>query len=148
MLFPFVVVAFLFAAAKASPNIDISTTSPLRATIDSVTAASSIPVVDLASIVVSNQNITLHAGTRTSLQGRAAQGYFPATLFLCQALECQGVCLGFDISMFPHNICLIASPPFEFMSVFINQPSNVGLPFGVFAGQTCAHLALLPTVNI
>jgi hypothetical protein len=102
--------------------------------------------VDLANIDVTRQNVTLATKGSSTLRVDAAQAPFPATLLLCRTTGC-GSCTGFDISLFPHNTCLIANPAFGFFSVFISQPSNEGFAFGVYAGPTCPGLGLIPLVN-
>jgi hypothetical protein len=145
MLFSLVTLAIAFiGAANATPTT--STTKAIQASIDSVNIAGSIPVVDLASIDVTHQNVTLAAKNSGTVHADAAQAQFPAALFLCRTAGC-GSCTGFDISLFPHDICLVANPPFGFFSVFISQPSNEGLTFGVYTGPSCLDLALIPFVN-
>jgi hypothetical protein len=145
MLFSLLTLSIAFIGAT-NAILTTSTTKAVHATIDSVSIARSIPVVDLANIDVTRQNVTLATKGSSTLRVDAAQAPFPATLLLCRTTGC-GSCTGFDISLFPHNTCLIANPAFGFFSVFITQPSNEGFAFGVYAGPTCPGLGLIPLVN-
>ncbi|KAH9888992.1 hypothetical protein C8Q73DRAFT_655076 [Cubamyces lactineus] len=103
--------------------------------------ASKFPVVDLGSIQA-HPNVTL---SQAGIHVDAAQQEFPATLLLCPTTSCIS-CFGFDLSTLPTNECLAAG--FNFESIAINQPSNEGLPFGVFVGPPgCLSFAQIPSVN-
>ncbi|RPD58773.1 hypothetical protein L227DRAFT_601766 [Lentinus tigrinus ALCF2SS1-6] len=117
--------------------------STLTASVDSVSASKDIPVVSLDLGSVSpHGNVTVGtAGVHTS----SADAIYPATIFVCRALGC-GSCTGYDLSIQPHNTCL--GPGFNFVSAYINQPSNQGLPYGVYTGPTgCGSFAQIPQVN-
>ncbi|KAI8996337.1 hypothetical protein BD414DRAFT_477607 [Trametes punicea] len=113
--------------------------SPLTAETTDVAAA--FPVVDLSS-VQAHPNITLSQG---GIHIDAAQQEFPATLLFCPTVSCIS-CFGIDLSSVPTNECLASGV--NFASVSINQPSNEGLPFGVFVGPPgCESFVQLPAVN-
>ncbi|KAI0372685.1 hypothetical protein BV20DRAFT_39257 [Pilatotrama ljubarskyi] len=108
---------------------------------EATNVAASFPVVDITS-AKAHPNITLGHG---GIHADAAQAEFPATLLLCPTTSCIS-CFGFDLSATPTNLCLAAG--FSYSSVAINQPSNEGLPFGVFIGPPgCASFLQIPAVN-
>ncbi|KAI0351931.1 hypothetical protein OH77DRAFT_844212 [Trametes cingulata] len=132
MLFSFAIaaIAFFGQAVYASP-LSAETTS----------VAASFPVLDITS-AKAHPNITLGHG---GIHADAAQAEFPATLLLCPTASCIS-CFGFDLSVVPTNECLAAG--LSYVSVAINQPSNEGLPFGVFIGPPgCASFLQIPAVN-
>ncbi|KAI0665915.1 hypothetical protein C8Q78DRAFT_482234 [Trametes maxima] len=73
-----------------------------------------------------------------------AQADFPAFLDLCFFQECQS-CVSIDLSTTPANVCLATS---LYHTASIQQTSNTGLDFAVFAAMTdCDELAQLTAVN-
>ncbi|CDO68195.1 hypothetical protein BN946_scf184938.g47 [Trametes cinnabarina] len=113
--------------------------SPL--TPETTDIAAKFPVFDLDK-VQAHPNITL---TQGGIHIDAAQAEFPATLLLCTTTSCIS-CFGFDLSTLPTNECIASG--INFQSAAISQPSNEGLPFGVFVGPGgCASFAQLPAVN-
>ncbi|KAI0644243.1 hypothetical protein C8Q79DRAFT_1012044 [Trametes meyenii] len=102
------------------------------------------PVYDLGAIQ-GQPNTTLPLPGSSKVHALDVPGEFPATLLLCPTTNCIS-CFGFDLSSTPHNQCLNGG--LDFVSVIINQPANVGLPFGVFAGPPgCMSFSQIPSVN-
>ncbi|KAL7280910.1 hypothetical protein ACG7TL_005854 [Trametes sanguinea] len=138
--FTIVALTFFAGAATASP-LAHSSSVPLGALTN---AAASLPVVDLGSIAA-KANTTLsatHEGIHTDL----AQAIYPATLLLCPLGSCIS-CFPLDMSIIPPNTCL-AEQISNIASVSIIQPSNAGLPYGVFVGGgDCSIFEAIPTVN-
>ncbi|KAI0644244.1 hypothetical protein C8Q79DRAFT_136165 [Trametes meyenii] len=104
------------------------------------------PVYDLGA-----HDIEVHPNATVPLPGTSkvhaldVPGEFPATLLLCPTVDCIS-CFGIDMSIVPHNECFTNGITFQ--SITINQPSNAGLPFGVFAGPSgCFSFAQIPSVN-
>ncbi|RPD76931.1 hypothetical protein L226DRAFT_433016, partial [Lentinus tigrinus ALCF2SS1-7] len=96
---------------------------------------------DLGSVSPHGNVTAGAAGVHTS----SADAIYPATIFVCRALGC-GSCTGYDLSIQPHNTCLV--PGFTFVSAYINQPSNQGLPYAVYTGPSgCGSFAQIPLVN-
>ncbi|KAI0683283.1 hypothetical protein C8T65DRAFT_784445, partial [Cerioporus squamosus] len=126
---------------QATPVAASTTLTPI---VDAVSAASGIPVASLEL-----GSISAHANSTTVGQGGAhadaGDAIYPATIFLCKESGCAS-CTGYDLSIQPHQTCL--APGFNFLSVHINQPSNAGLPFGVYTGPIgCSSFAQVPAVN-
>ncbi|KAI0666823.1 hypothetical protein C8Q78DRAFT_1057180 [Trametes maxima] len=131
--------AFLGQSASATPFSRIVPGEPTD-------IAASFPIVNIHS-AVSKPNVTLPYGaSRSRLHADVAipPGTFPATLLACSTENCIS-CIPFDMSTFPHNTCLAES--FNISSVAINQPSDQGLPFGVFVGSGCTNFIQIPGVN-
>ncbi len=130
----------LAGTVRGTPVATATTLSPI---INSVSAAASVPVVslDLGS-VAAHGNVTVGNGAAHT---DAAEAIYPATIFFCSSFNCSG-CAGFDLSIQPHQMCL--SPGFNFVSMFISQPSNEGLPFAIYMGPVgLAAFAQVPVVN-
>ena len=125
---------------QANPVARETTLTP---TVDAVSAANGIPVATLElGSVSAHGNVTVGAA---GVYASSADAIYPATLFVCRALGC-GSCTGYDLSIQPHNTCLV--PGFNFVSAYINQPSNEGLPYAVYTGPTgCGSFAQVPVVN-
>ncbi|RPD59136.1 hypothetical protein L227DRAFT_576362 [Lentinus tigrinus ALCF2SS1-6] len=141
MLFSLTALALaLLGTVQATPLARATTLTPL---VDSVSADSSIPVLDLHKDSVSaHPNATLSTGAAKS---DAADQIYPASLFFCRSTSC-GSCTGYDLSIQPHETCL--TPDFDFVSIFISQPSNEGLPFAIYTGPVgCGSFAQVPLVN-
>ena len=130
----------LVGAVQANPVVRETS---LTATVDGVSAANGIPVATLElGSVSAHGNVTVGA---EGLHASSADAIYPATIFVCRALGC-GSCTGYDLSIQPHNTCL--GPGFNFVSAYINQPSNQGLPYAVYTGPVgCGSFAQLPLVN-
>ncbi|RPD58775.1 hypothetical protein L226DRAFT_576905 [Lentinus tigrinus ALCF2SS1-7] len=141
MLFSLTTLALaLLGTVQATPVAPATSITPL---VDLVSADEKIPVLDLTKDSVSaHPNATL--GTMPGKTGGADQIY-PASLFFCRSTGC-GSCTGYDLSIQPHDVCL--TPGFNFVSMFISQPSNEGLPFAIYTGPSgCASFAQVPVVN-
>ncbi|KAI8974581.1 hypothetical protein BD414DRAFT_498117 [Trametes punicea] len=127
--------AFLGRAVQASPLALGGLTD----------AAASFPVADLDSIVA-KMNTTLPAATHGGIHADAPQGIYPATLFLCPTTSCIS-CFPLDMSILPPNTCL-AEQLSNIASATISQPSNQGLPYGVYVGGSdCSVFQQIPLVN-
>ncbi|KAI0645954.1 hypothetical protein C8Q79DRAFT_1010836 [Trametes meyenii] len=104
-----------------------------------------------APTAVATANLTtLGAHTKTTLPGpgtihtNIAEADFPAFLDLCFFQQCQS-CVSIDLSMTPADECIATS---LYHTAFIQQTSNSGLDFAVFAAMTdCDELAQLTAVN-
>ncbi|CDO68209.1 hypothetical protein BN946_scf184938.g61 [Trametes cinnabarina] len=130
---------FLALAAAALSQSTVIVATPLTAVATDI--AAKFPVFDIDK-VHAQPNVTLSQG---GIRVDTAQAEFPATLLLCPTTNCIS-CFGFDLSSMPTHECIV--PGFTFQSVSINQPSNQGLPFGVFVGPGgCVSFASLPAVN-
>ncbi|TFK88016.1 hypothetical protein K466DRAFT_598996 [Polyporus arcularius HHB13444] len=141
MLFTFVTLALaLLSAVQATPVASGTTVHPV---VDSVSADGTLPVVGLAlGSAGVHGNVTV--GT-SGVHGDSVNAVYPATIFLCRSTGC-GSCTGFDLSIQPHQTCLTGG--FNYVSAFINQPSNQGLPFAVYTGPSgCGSFAQVPVVN-
>ncbi|RPD58786.1 hypothetical protein L227DRAFT_601772 [Lentinus tigrinus ALCF2SS1-6] len=139
MLFSLTTLALaLLGTVQATPVAPATSVTPF---VDFVSADSSIPVLDLHKDSVSaHPNATLGTG-----KSSGADQIYPASLFFCRSTGC-GSCTGFDASIQPHQVCL--TPGFNFVSMFISQPSNEGLPFAFYTGPVgCASFAQVPVVN-
>ncbi|KAI0684480.1 hypothetical protein C8T65DRAFT_205715 [Cerioporus squamosus] len=138
MVLTFLCIALtLVGAAKAIP----ATIPTSDLTLGPPDIAESVPVVDIESLIA-HRNVTL---PEDGARGDTVDQIYPATLFLC-GRGCSLDCTGYDLSTLPHNLCL--DPGCQFGSAIINQPSNEGLPFGVFLGQGgCASSNQIPEVN-
>jgi len=65
---------------------------------------------------------------------------------MCPVTFCSGACYGILLSEFQPDICYTTS--IQFMSFYIYQPSNTGLPYGFQVGLTaCSHPVLVLMVN-
>ena len=128
----------LAGAVQATPAAAATAVTP---TIDLVSVDAKVHVVDLSKdSVTEHPNVTLGTGGADTVGA-----IYPATLFLCRTSGC-GSCTGYDLSIQPHNTCL--GPGFNFVSAYINQPSNQGLPYAVYTGPVgCGSFAQLPLVN-
>ncbi len=87
--------------------------------------------------------------TRTATQGVHSDTsdvtFNPATLFLCNDLECSTICQQIPLNMALIDECV---PTTSFASAGIVQAANSGLPFPVLVGTAqCASVAQLPAVN-
>lgn len=128
--------AFAFALALLAHTVHASPAVTVKTDI-----ASKFPVHDLRS-AVAHPNATL---STAGLHPAVAQAEFPAFLLMCPTVSCIS-CIQLDMSTIPHNECLGSGV--EAMSVAINQPSNEGLPFGVFvAPDGCTSITQIPAVN-
>ncbi|KAI1788179.1 hypothetical protein LXA43DRAFT_1063839 [Ganoderma leucocontextum] len=130
-------------AAFANPTIASSADlgAPME---DDVSAPDTFPVIDLSSVDSETALANTTLNTLGDLRDGPAAQFGAATLLLCQSFNCRR-CFGFDIGRLPHRVCLTANP--GFFSVAISQPSNFGLPFGVFVGPRCSSFAQVPRVN-
>ncbi|KAI9063878.1 hypothetical protein FKP32DRAFT_1592119 [Trametes sanguinea] len=138
--FTVVVLAFFAGAATASPLAHASSV-PLGALTNE---AASLPVVDIGSIAA-KANTTL-AATHEGIHTDLALGIYPATLLLCPLESCIS-CFPIDLSILPPNTCL-AEQMSNIASVAIIQPSNAGLPYGVFVGGgDCSEFIQIPAMN-
>ena len=132
---------FAFAFAAIALALFGQTAFAAPPSTEATDIASKFPVFDFGSIQA-HPNVTLAPG---GIHVDAAQQTFPATLLLCPTTSCIS-CFGFDLSAIPANNCLTAG--FNFASFSINQPSNEGLPFGVFVGPPgCTSFFQIPEVN-
>ncbi|KAL1943033.1 hypothetical protein VTO73DRAFT_4704 [Trametes versicolor] len=107
----------------------------------------SLPVASIHSVApVANK--TLSSGRTSRIHARFGAppaGTFPATLLMCPTSDCIS-CFPADLSTFPTNMCL--SESFSMQSVAISQPSDQGLPDGLFVGQPgCTQFQQIPAVN-
>ena len=128
----------LAGAVQATPAAAATAVTP---TIDLVSVDAKVPVVDLSKdSVTEHPNVTLGTG------GADAVGaIYPATLFLCRTSGC-GSCTGFSLDGMTHNVCFDGG--FSFVSMFISQPSNQGLPYAIYTGPLgCGSFAQVPVVN-
>ncbi|KAH9945202.1 uncharacterized protein BXZ73DRAFT_96192 [Epithele typhae] len=138
------VAAALVAYAHANP-IDASASD---ASASELTAAASFPRLDftssLAPLPTSAENGTLPSDSFQGPSTDLGEPIFPPTLLVCLSLNCAN-CVLYDLLATPVNICLRTIP---FVSVGIAQPSNEGLPFGVFVGPSgCHSFVKIPAVN-
>ncbi len=142
MLFTFtIIIIALIGAFQATPVAPDATLTP---TVDAVSAANGIPILELSLGSVSAHANSTGVG-KGGAHADAADAVYPATIFLCKESGC-GSCTGYDLSIQPHQTCL--APGFNFMSISINQPSNQGLPFGVYTGPIgCSTFAQVSQVN-
>lgn len=110
--------------------------------LNALTLAASFPIRQLSASGVRPNN-TLPSSDFRAL---AARQEFPATLLLCQLVNCQG-CTSFPIQGEIENTCI--APGFIYMSAAVSQPSNEGLQDVLCdVGTTgCASAATLPMVN-
>ncbi|KAI0657962.1 hypothetical protein C8Q70DRAFT_251629 [Cubamyces menziesii] len=117
-----------------------STPNPLLGELTN--AGAKFPVADVKdATVVEGKTLSTHGVLHTN----TAQDFFPATLLLCPTDNCIS-CFPLDLSTFPVSTCL--AELFTFQSVAINQPSDEGLPFGVFVGGGgCTEFTQIPVVN-
>ncbi|OBZ69961.1 hypothetical protein A0H81_10182 [Grifola frondosa] len=74
----------------------------------------------------------------------AAQQEFPAYLYVCSGLNCGTSCFAYDLSDLYTVTCYATA--ILYLSVEVVQPSNDGLPFGVYVGTNC-YGVLIPYVN-
>lgn len=111
-------------------------------TLDASTLAASFPIRQLSASGV-RPNSTLPSSDFRAL---AARQEFPATLLLCQLVNCQG-CTSFPIQGEIENTCI--APGFIYTSAAVSQPSNEGLQDVLCdVGTTgCASAIALPMVN-
>ncbi|RDX43429.1 hypothetical protein OH76DRAFT_1361187 [Lentinus brumalis] len=140
MLLTFVTFAVaLVSAVQATP---VSAGTTVTSTTVGMSAAAGIPVVSLELGSVSEHgNVTVGKG---GMHPSSADDVYPASMMICLESGCQS-CSSFDLSN-EQQACLI--PQLNFMSVWINQPSNQGLPFAVFTGPVgCSQWAQVPLVN-
>ncbi|KAL1943026.1 hypothetical protein VTO73DRAFT_4697 [Trametes versicolor] len=130
----------LFAFSLALVGLTVTAT-PIS--LDASTLAASFPIRQLSASGV-RPNSTLPSSEFRAL---AARQEFPATLLLCQLVNCQG-CTSFPIQGEIENTCI--APGFIFDSVAISQPSNEGLTDLLCdVGTTgCASAIALPAVNV
>ncbi len=142
MLFTFTTLAIALAGTVQATPVAADTT--LTPTVDAVSAANGNPIVDLILGSVSAHANSTGVG-KGGPHADSSLAVYPATIFLCKESGC-GSCTGYDLGIQPHQTCLV--PGFNFMSVTINQPSNQGLPFGVYTGPIgCSTFAQVPQVN-
>ncbi|KAH9945174.1 uncharacterized protein BXZ73DRAFT_96162 [Epithele typhae] len=139
------VAAALVAYAHANP-IEASASD---ASASDLAAAASFPKLDftssLAPLPTSAENGTLPSDSFQGPSTDLGEAIFPATLLICPSLNCAN-CLSYDLLTTPMNTCFRTTP---FVSMAIVQPSNEGLPFGVFVGPPGCHDFLkIPAVNI
>ncbi|KAI9063874.1 hypothetical protein FKP32DRAFT_1571143 [Trametes sanguinea] len=127
---------FAVAAAVFGQTVLASPLTP-----ETTDIAAKFPVVELSS-AQAHPNITLSQG---GIHIDAAQAEFPATLLLCTTTSCIS-CFGFDLSAVPTNECIASG--INYQSIAISQPSNEGLPFGVFGSPPgCTSFVQIPAVN-
>ncbi|KAI0774793.1 hypothetical protein BD413DRAFT_305524 [Trametes elegans] len=132
-VFATLAIAFFTQRAHAGPVSSVATD-----------IGKSFPVLDI-SAVQAHANLTLASSRAPGIHADAAQAEFPATLLLCPTESCIS-CFGVDLSAIPPNQCLVTD--FSFVSATINQPSNEGLPFGVFFSPPgCDEFVQMPEVN-
>ncbi|KAI0372683.1 hypothetical protein BV20DRAFT_963738 [Pilatotrama ljubarskyi] len=132
-------IALFTSALVASPAIGHA----IPASTDASSIAASFPVSDLR---VSDAHPHLNAtAPQSNFHSLVKRQEFPATLLLCPLTGC-GACSGFNLAAFPEDECFDNS--FEFFSVAISQPSNIGLPFVVGVGPApCTSVLEIPAVN-
>ena len=139
-----VALAALAKVAGATPlSTDISTTT-VKGTA-AVESSANYPVKDLDGPLVAHPNTTFTLSS-TGLHSLTSDAVFPATLQLCSQPGCSG-CFNFDLSVLHRNQCIIDGSSL-INSIFINQPSNEGLPFAVLVGPSgCSAFTQIPSVN-
>ncbi|KAI0684479.1 hypothetical protein C8T65DRAFT_821218 [Cerioporus squamosus] len=141
MLFTLSTIALaLLPAVQATPVAMGTTLHPI---VQDVSAAAGVPIVglDLGS-VAAHGNVTVSKG---GAHADSADAIYPAAIFFCTSYNCAS-CAGYDLSVQPHEVCL--TPGFNFVSMFISQPSNEGLPFAIYTGPSgCGAFAQVPVVN-
>ena len=130
----------LLGTVQATP---VGLATSLTPTVDLVSAADGVPVLDLVKDSVSaHPNSTVG---KDGVHSNAVDQIYPAVFFLCRSSGC-GSCTGYDLSIQPHGVCLTGG--FNFFSMFISQPSNEGLPFAIYTGPAgCSSFAQVPVVN-
>ncbi|KAI0699610.1 hypothetical protein C8T65DRAFT_298927 [Cerioporus squamosus] len=143
MLFTFTTLALALIGTVEATPVAASGTA-VTPFVDGVNAAASVPVLPGLALgsVATHGNVTVG---KDGVHSDSVNAVYPASIFLCRSTNC-GSCTGYDLSIQPHSTCLTGG--FNFVSVFINQPSNQGLPFAVYTGPAgCASFAQVPVVN-
>ncbi len=129
------------ACATIASRADLGT--PLA---HNVSLPDTLPSIKLDSIQGAIEGNTTLRLSGDPLEGISALQVFPATLFLCRSFGCVSGCFTFDLRALQQGVCLRTD--FGFNSVGILQPSDVGLPFGVFVGPPgCRAFDKLPFLN-
>ncbi|RPD69783.1 hypothetical protein L226DRAFT_575268 [Lentinus tigrinus ALCF2SS1-7] len=140
MLFPCVaLVLALVGAVRATPP-PLTTTA--ASTTTTVRLPDGFPITDL-----SKDSTTAHPNVTVGEGGVHVDGVdaVNAILYLCQGSGCN-LCTSYSLDSQPHRVCLTGY--INFVSVYIYQPSDVGLPFGVYTGPSgCTSFAQVPAVN-
>ena len=153
---------FLLALAAqvfALPKQPSSTAVSIAPTSSGINLPESMPRVegpgDLTSLrdFFTDKVAITHGGAMdnaTSLTARSSPipGQWPASIMLCQEFNCGG-CWVYDLSNTEHDTCLFpAYDGFAYLSVYIDQPNNVGLNFAVLLAQdVCNFSSWIPLVN-
>ncbi|KDR67019.1 hypothetical protein GALMADRAFT_147453 [Galerina marginata CBS 339.88] len=153
----FFVILSAFIVGCAVQATPLSSATKGNALVLSKTAFSTSPESALSAAVASHglhslvdKNAIHTAATSpvpaTSLEKR--QVILPVIVF-CSASGCAGLCEAFTLIGDPLNTCFAPAPD-PFLSVFINNPSEVELLFqvGVASNTVCSGLVLLPETNV
>ena len=145
----FVIAAVALAAiakvAGATPLSSDAITPTVKGTPQVGESFTDLAAHALDGPVVAHPNVTFTTSS-TGLHALSADAVFPATLQLCSGTGCSG-CFNFDLSVLQRNVCLIDGSSL-INSVKIVQPSNEGLPFGVYVGPSgCSAFTQIPAVN-